>query len=394
MSNYLNQYMAEQSSLIVDKIAKDSRVRGRMSAMIRKGNLPKGTGWSWQNLIVNRSVATAGDWTAVSTPAGSTNNCTPTALDLAPAVTTKTFTAAQKLIRSHKICFTDAMAAYDYEDQIRKFQENMADEVVDQWEDRDMSQYITNCQHKMIANTGLSESTSAFPTTQPSRYLDMTLLNILYTDMLQDGAGSNGKFPTVRGAPQFPIFVSSEQLENVISRDATTRLAFEYAEMGEADNATLLKSWAADRALGGWLFIVNNKMPRYDFVNGAWVERTFYANTATTIGNVANVSAAYRNAQYELVVPFHPDVAVRLTPTPIGSVGGMTSGRAVNFNGDIIWVNAVNTDPSSDEYNPLGNQGRFYAPLMAAYKSENPKFGRAIMVKRCVGFGAQTACYS
>lgn len=386
--------MAEQSSLIVDKIAKDSRVKGRMSAMIRKGNLPKGTGWSWQNLIVNRSTATSGDWTAVSTPDGNSNNCTPTALDLAPAVTTKTFTAAQKLIRSHKICFTDAMAAYDYEDQIRKFQENMADEVVDQWEDRDMSQYVTNCQHKIIANTGLSESTASFPTTQPSRYLDMTVLNILYTDMLQDGAGSNGKFPTVRGAPQFPIFVSSEQLENVISRDATTRLAFEYAEMGEADNATLLKSWAADRALGGWLFIVNNKMPRYDFVNGAWVERSFYANTATTIGNVANVSAAYRNAQYELVVPFHPDVAVRLTPTPIGSVGGMTSGRAVNYNGDIIWVNAVNTDASSDEYNPLGNQGRFYAPLMAAYKSENPRFGRAIMVKRCVGFGAQTACYS
>ena len=396
MSNFLNQYFASQSSLIVDRIAENRRLQGRMSAMIKKGTLPKGQGFNFSNLIMNKSIASGGaGWVSVITPDGTQNNCTPSPGTLNPSITTKTFSPEQRLIRSHKICFVDASGGYLFDEQVTMYQNQLADEVADTWEDKDTTEYIDAASHKMIANGSYSESSSAFPLTQPTRYLDMDFLNRIYVDLLQDGAGRTANYATVRGAPQIPIMVSSEQLENMISRNASMRLAFEYAEMGKGEDSTLLKSWAADRALGGWLFVVNNRMPRYDFVNGAWVQRSFYdSNLATTIGTEATVGAAYRNAQFELVMPFHPDVVHRMMPAPIGAPGGMTSGDTVNYDGTVVWENIKNADTSSDEYNPLGNQGRYYAPLMAAYKSLNPRFGYAIMVKRCIGLGAQTACYS
>lgn len=396
MSNFLDQFFAAQSSLIVDRIAENRRIQGRVSAMIKTGTLPKGQGFNFSNLIYNKSKSSGGaGWVAVITPDGSQNNCTPSPGTLNPSITTKTFSPEQRLVRSHKICFVDASGGYLFDEQVKLYQDQLADEVADIWEEKDTTEYIDAAQHKMIANGSYSESSSAFPLTQPTRYLDMDFLNRIYIDMLQDGAGRTANFATVRGAPQIPIMVSSEQLENMISRNASMRLAFEYAEMGKGEDAQLLKSWAADRALGGWLFVVNNRMPRYDFVNGEWVERSFYdSNQATTIGTEATVGAAYRNAQFEVVMPWHPDVVHRMMPAPIGAPGGDTAGRTVNYNGDAIWVNAVNTDASSDEYNPLQNQGRYFAPLMAAYKSVNPRFGYAIMVKRCVGLGTQAACYS
>lgn len=395
MSNFLDKVLAAQSSLIVDRIAENRRLLGRASALMKKGKMPKGQGFNFSNLIFNRSVSSGGaGWVPVITPDGTQNNCTPSPGTLNPSLTTKTFSPEQRLLRSHKICFVDAEGAYLFDEQVLMYQHQLADEVSDIWEEKDLTEYIDAAAHKMIANGSYSESSSSFPLTQPTRYLDMDFLNHIYTDLLQDGAGRDNVFATVRGAPQIPIMVSSEQLENMISRNATMRLAFEYAEMGKGEEAQLLKSWAADRALGGWLFLVNNRMPRYDFVNGAWVERSFYdSNNATTIGTEATLGAAYKNAQYELVIPWVDDVVERLMPEPIGAPGGGTTGRTVNYNGDVIWVNAVNTDINSDEYNPLGNQGRYYAPMMAAYKTKNPRHGYAIMVKRCVGLGAQAACY-
>lgn len=397
MSNYLDKYFQAQSGILVGKIPQTSRVRGRISPLIRKEQLPSGQGFNWSNVIYERSISSGGaGWVSVATPDGTANNCTPSPATLNPASNVRTFSASQKLIQSNKICFVDASAGYLFEQQVAAIEKNFVDEVADNWEERDTISFIVNAKHKMILNSSMSEndnsSETGWPTTAPTSRLTQDFLDVLYTDLSQDGAEEDGAVGMSNGKAVYPIIMSQEQSANVIGKDSTMRQIFEYAEMGMGKNATLLKSWGVDKELRGWAHIINNKMPRYDLVGGVWTRRSFYSTSAANIGNQAEVSALYRNAAYELVIVWHPDVAVRMTPKPIGSVGGMTSGDAVNYNGDIIWKNIPNADASSDEYNPLSNQGRYYAPLMAAYKAEKPRYGYAILVQRCTGPGTLNPC--
>jgi hypothetical protein len=303
----------------------------------------------------------------------------------------KTYSAYQKLIRSHKICFNDAQAGYLFEQQVRNFERNMVDEVVDNIEERDTISFIQNCKFKMILNSAMSYNTNSsetgWPTTAPTSRLTQDFLDAVHTQISQDGAEEFGAIGMSRGAPVYGVIMSQEQSRNVIGKDSTMLQNYQYADMGMGKNATLLKGWGADKELRGWQHIINNKMPRYDLVGGVWTRRSFYTTETANIGDAAEVSSLYKNAQYELVIIWHPDVAIRQMPSAIGSVGGMTSGSAVNYDGSIIWKNIENADPSSDEYNPLGNQGRYYAPMYFAYKSEYPRYGFAVLVQRATGPG-------
>lgn len=397
MSNYLDQYFEAQAGILVSKIPQTARVRGRISPLMRKEALPKGQGFSWSNIIGERSISSGGaGWVAVATPDGNANNCTPSPATITPATNVKTYSAYQKLIRSHKICFNDAIAGYLWEQQVANFERNMLDDVTDNIEERDTISFITNAKYKMILNSSMSYNTNSsetgWPTTAPTSRLTQDFLDQIHTDLSQDGAEEFGAVGMSRGAAVYSVICSQEQSRNVIGKDATMITNYNFAEMGMGKNATLLKSWGADKELRGWTHIINNKMPRYDLVAGVWTRRTYYSESSAHIGNAADVADLYKNAAYELVILWHPDVAIRQTPAPVGSVGGKTSGDAVNYDGSIIWKNIPNADSSSDEFNPLSNQGRYYAPLYFAYKSEFPRYGYAILVQRCAGPGTLSPC--
>lgn len=397
MSNYLDRYFQSQSGILVGQIPQTTRVRGRVSAMIRKEPLPKGQGFSWSNVIMERSISSGGaGWVAVATPDGNSNNCTPSPATLTPASNVKTYSAYQKLIRSNKICFKDAIAGYLWEQQVKGIEKNFKDEVVDNIEERDTISYIINAKHKMILNSSMSEnnnsSETGWPTTAPTSRLTQDFLDQIHTDLSQDGAEEFGAVGMSRGAAVYPVMMSQEQSRNVIGKDTTMLANFQYAEMGMGKNAQLLKSWGADKELRGWTHIINNKMPRYDLVAGVWTRRSYYTTETANIGDAAEVSALYKGARYELVIIWHPDVAIRQMPDPIGSVGGMTSGDAFKNDGTVIWKNIPNADASSDEYNPLSDQGRYYAPMYFAYKSEYPRYGYAVLVQRCGGPGTLLPC--
>jgi len=390
MATPLDNYFEQDASRLQGKIYEIMRNEGRVSALMEKGELPDGMGFNFNSVVYQRSTGIGGNgWTAVVQEDGSVNNCVPSASVVSPASTLLSYTAEANMIKSAPICFEDARRGYMFEDQVKAIQDNLVAEVTDTWEDKDKEKYFLNSGHKIVYNQSLTETTNGttMPATPATSILTQSLLDMLYVRIIQDGGGKEA-YAKRNGAPLITAIMSMERSRDVIKGDPSVRDDFRWADSGKSDGAVLMQSWGVDRVYGGFMHCIDNRMPRYDFVNGAWVPRPYYTSSATTIGLEANVSAAYTNAEFEDVYLWHPEVVIRQMPKPLGSVGGMTSGQAVNWSGQLLWKNI----PSETE-NPLSNIGKYYAPLQAAWKPAKIRYGYVLRVRRCPQVGILGCSY-
>ena len=382
MATALDQFFLSDASRIEGKIDKVMRVKGRISALLRKDILPDGMGFNFSTVIVNRSTGTGGGWVPVSTPNGTANNCVPTPTIVNPAMTQLTYSAYQTSLYSNDICFRDLAAAYDAKDQLAAIRDNFVGNVVDTWDLQDKALFLQNAGHKIVFNSSLTETTNGttMPATPATSTINQGLLDSLYNRATQDGAGQmTASYAMRQGAPILPLILSQEAHRNLIKGDDSIRNDFRWAQSGkDVDGSVLLQSWGIDREYGGYHHIIDQRMPRWDFVNGAWVNRPFYSNTATTIGEAANVSAAYNAAQFEDLYIFSPDVMTRQVPKPSTSFGSGSSAKAISFNGEVVWLNI----PNKDE-NPFSDIGFFAARLYAAYKPRLTQYGYVVRFLRC-----------
>lgn len=376
----LDQYFLSDASRIEGKVDKIMRVKGRLSALLKKDLLPEGMGFNFSTVIVKRSTGTGGGWVAVSTPDGNGNNCVPTPTIINPAMTQISYSAYQTTQYSNDICFTDLRAAYDAKDQLAAIRDNFVANVVDTWDLQDKALFLQNAGHKIVFNSSLTETTNGttMPATPATSTINQGLLDSLYNRATQDGAGEESAYAKRQGAVILPLILSQEAHRTIIKGDDSIRNDFRWADSGKSDGAVLLQSWGIDREYGGYHHIIDQRMPRWDFVNGEWVNRPFYSNSATTIGDEANVSAAYEAAQFEDLYIFSPDVMTRQVPKPATSFGSGSSAKAISFNGEVTWLNIPNK-----ETNPFSDIGFFAARLYAAYKPRKVQYGYVVRFLRC-----------
>lgn len=385
----LENWFVSDPSRLQGEIYRIQRDVGRVSNLMKKGDLPDGNGFNYVTAVVKRSTPTGGSgWIDVAQEDGSTNNCVPAPSTLNSATTTLGYGLQQKVIFTADICFEDVRRSYAYREQVGAIRENFVAEVVDQWEDRDKAAFFTNSGHKIVFDASRTEGTGAtMPATEPTYVINQDLLDSLYSRILRDGGGREA-YAQSNGQPLLPLIISYEGSRAIIKGSADVRQDFRFADMGKGEDSTLLKSWGVDKAYGGFMHLIDTKMPRFDFVGGAWVEVPFYISEATTIGNQAIVNPAYDNAGYEDAYIWHPEVVKRLVPKPIGSVGADTRGNAVNFNGMIQWLNI----PDKVQ-NPFQNVGFWAASLKAAYKPAKTQYGYVIRYKRCTQITGDTCAY-
>lgn len=371
------------------EIYRIQRDTGRVSALMKKGDLPDGVGYNFVTAVVKRSNPTGGSgWIDVAAEDGTTNNCVPEPSTLNSATTTLSYGIQQKLIFSADICLEDVRRGYQFQEQVGAIRENFVGVVVDQWEDRDKYAFFTNAGHKIVFDSSQTESTGAtMPAVAPDYVINQDLLDSLYVRILHDGGGREA-YAQANGQPLLPLIISYEGSRAIIKGSADVRQDFRFADMGKGGESTLLKAWGVDKAYGGFMHLIDTRMPRYNFVGGAWVEVPFYISTPTTIGDEAIVNPAYTNAEYEDCYIWHPDVVKRLVPKPIGSVGADTRGNPVDFNGAIKWLNI----PDKVQ-NPLSNIGFWAAALKAAYKPAKTQYGYVVRYKRCTQILGDTCAY-
>lgn len=388
----INEMFVQDASRIQGDVYNIMRVRGRVSALIRKDVLPEGMGFNFQTPVTQRSSRTGGSgWVEVQAEDGNGNNCTPTPGVTTSAIDLLSWAAYKRVETSDTICLDDAWSAYNFVEQVSNKRNQFVSTIVDLWEDRDKSQFSRNAYHKIVFDSSLTEGNSTtMPDVEATYQINQNLLDDLYARIIQDGGGEEA-YAVKNGSPVLPLICSSQAHRTLIKGDSGVREDFRFADMGEGGEATLLKNWNVDTYYGGYMHIIDMKMPRYNFVDGAYVEVPFYVEAPATVGTKLVLNPDYVNAEYEDAYIWHPDVVHRMVPKTRTTVGADTNFGGFGYNGEVIWRNPDVLPDGS--VNIMKNMGYWAAQMYAAYKPAKVQYGYVIRFKRCPNISGSGCTY-
>lgn len=393
MADPITDLFATEAVRMMGDVKALGRLKARFSDFVRKGQQPKGAGFNWQSVVYQRTIPTgAVTFNAVQANQGG-NTCVPTPVVINSALNLYNYAATQARVQSQQLCVNDIRAGYMSTQQVEQIRDNFGKNIADIWEDQDRQNYIAVGRYKYCATPLLpfTDTSLNFPLVVPTLPASQALLSYFYRRQNRDGANEyGGAYGYSDNKPIYMIFMESECQENIIKNDAGVRQDFRYAQMGDGNAATLLEPWGIDRPYGGFFHCCDDRMPHYDFVGGAWVERPFFdSENNATIGNDAEVSSLYNNAMYTDLIVWHPQVMERQMPIPMSTGGEDTMFKPVDYSGRIEWLNI----PSLN-LNPYQTIGQWDAWLNAAYRPELIQYGVTIRVSRCVGtFYSFPTCY-
>ncbi len=379
-----NEDFATEALRMQGDVKRIGRVKSVFSELMKKDWLKDGQGFNWQSVTSLRSLPThAVTWTPVQLNDGATNTCNPTPNPVQSSTLIQEWSAFQTAFRSEDICLMDGRFAFNSGEQILNRQKNFQDCIDDAWQEQDRVNYISSCLWKYVATDALdhTQGSTSFPLIPPTNFINQDLMMVFYNRLNRDNAQQDGGAITMRnGRPIFVAVMSSEMQQLIMRSDAGTREDIRFAEMGEGTaGATLTNAFGVDCHFGGFAHVCDDRMPRYDFVNGAWVERPFLAATGTsTLGPAAaEVSALYDNAEFEDIIFWHPAVVERHQLRPLGTLGAGTTYGPCDYVGDITWLNI------QTEENPRNQVGYWRADLMAGYRPQLIQFGIVLRLSRC-----------
>lgn len=383
MPNLTSLFVSDAERL-TGNLDSTGRLKGKFTALIEKDWIPDGSGFNWQSIQIERTKpGTPVTWTAVQPNNGSTNTCLPTPSRVLSATTVQDYSAFSAALESEDICLNDARYAYRFKEQVTLKRENFVNNVFDTWDNRDRERYQTLGRFKYVADNGLTHTTNStsFPLVEPTNFATLNLMRAFHTKLLQDGADkAHGAYGMRNGIPIFLALGDSETIAHMVQSDATTREAINYAYMGTKERHPLLDVWGIERDFAGFYLVADNKMPRYDFVAGDWVERPYYVDAATTVGDSAEVNPEYESAEYTDIIIFNKMVVTREMPRPLTTVGADTRFQAWEYNGDVRWLNIPDRTN-----NPIQSIGNWYAIMQAAYRPRLTRYGISVRVSRCTG---------
>lgn len=384
----VNAYLARESNRITGDIARRGRISSPWVAMLEKDFFPDEMGYTVSRVVYQRTIPTGGAWAPVI-PSGTgeepnpSTACKPSAALLQSRQVTKTASLSEYVVDSDPICISDARSGYRFKDQIREIKNNFEKNVIDLWEDRNRDQYVGALPdaNKLVFNGGalIGGTGGDFDATAPDSQIHQDALDYVRWKMVHDGAGEEGAYGQIDGTPIFTVIMSSEQQRALIKGNPDVRNDYRWAEP-----KALLKPFGVKRVYAGFYHVIDDKAPRWDLVEGAWVQVPFYvANPA----GIAIVNPAYDAAQYEDIIVYHPKVVKCLMQKPLASLGDGTSFRAWDYSGEVQWVNEYDK-----ECNKYRDNGFWSARLRAAYQALIPEYGYAIRVLRCPGALGTTPC--
>lgn len=387
-----NDLFATEALRMMGEVDMIGRYVSRFSALMKKVDLPDGAGFNWQSVLSDNTIPTnAVVWTSVQANDGTNGTCVATANPVKSATKIQNYSAFQTAFKSEDICLLDARYGYLFEQQTENKKKNFQNNIVDAWEEQDRQNYIASSTYKYVAAANLPHTTDSatFPAIAATFPASQEMLEVFGRKLDRSGAEKvGGAWAMKDGRAVYLVLMSSEVQEQIIKTSASTRQDFRFSDEGMGENAVLRKKFGLDRPYGGFFHMIDDRMPRFDFVNGAYLERPFFENAPDSIGTQAVVSGAYENAQYEMLIFWNPNVVERQMPPNMNTVGAGTKFGPINYNGDIEWLNFPT------DCNPRQTIGYWRADLMAAYRPNMVIYGFCLIVNRCVNqLYSFTGCY-
>ncbi len=370
----IDQLLINESDRIGPDIYSKSLNTSPWLKLITKSSWPDELGSEISVMTYQRSLpANSLTWNTLSFNTGDGNNCVPSAEVVNFAQTLRTYNLQQTAIESPKICVNDLRFTLRRKEQLSNVFRILTENTSYAWIERHRDEYVRLSEHKVIATTGLPEATASFPLVAPTSRLTQGILDRTFQKLIRDGAGSVA-YGKENGRPVFTLICSSEVSRSIILDNPSIRDDYRYSSKANE----LLAPLGVERSYSGWYHLNDDFMPRYDFVNGAWVRRMPYAPVATTQGNKWDINPLYEAAAFEDAIVFVNDVMETLIPAPITSPGGNTSFDPVKYSGEWKWLNIQTPDTNPDK-----TIGYFRGILSSGSKPVFPEHGYVIRALRC-----------
>lgn len=371
----LNQQLVEESGRIMPEILRNNLNTSPWLNLINTGPWTHGMGDIHSIMTYERALPdTYPTWTNITANDGTdgSGTCSPSAEDIEFGKTLKQFTLQQTALKSQKFCLKDLINPLIMKQQLQNMIDILGQNTAFFWIERHRDEYVRLCDHKVIANSALTEATAAFPNVAPTSRLTQSMLNKLYNRLDRDG-GSRNPLDRVQGQSVFGLVCSSETSEALIKLNADIRQDYRYSTRANE----LLAPLGIDRVYRNFFHIIDQFPPRWDFIGGVWYRRLPYENQATTYGNSKEVSALYQAAEYEDSMILHQDVYTSLVPRIPNVPDGMEFGPQ-RWGGEFKWRNIPDETCNVDE-----DIGFWRAVFVSSSMPKYTRFGYTIRHKRC-----------
>lgn len=406
----LQDLFTRESGRIVPTIEKRMVGKNIMIDKIERGPFPDGMGYILNTMTVERSFTNTADdavWTPITPSTGSGNAaCLPAVNLLTTGQTLRQFQLVREAIESPDICLEDLRTDFQLSQQLGITVEMFGNGIRWELEKQSLNAYLSNSNYLVNANSNfqnyLTTPIGANPQTgtvgtgiplwdkqyPPTSGLTQGMLDQVYMNLYRDSFG-DGMAGLSDGVPTYALLTAPETSRSLIKDNPDIRNDFRWAWDGMEHKAELMRPYGVSRSYGNFVHVPYAQMPRYDFVNNAWVRRSYWDTTPTTTKGVAPVvSALYLAAQYETSIIFNPKVFRWLVPGSLDAPGGTTRFSTPNyFPATVTWKNIPERNCNPDE-----TIGFFRAVLAMAAQPLHPEYGYCILHKRCAPLLNETNC--
>lgn len=371
---------------------------------VTRSTFPKNAGVTITDFIIGNSEPTSASeaWVDLSLSsnqilAGGARQCAATYIDVDVGYNARTHVPKKIGLAGPVICREDLYFMHKPMQFMGQYYRELVKRAKRTWEQEFQNQYISLAD-KYIARPGgltpIGSSTSwtSIQTTPTSQVTQSILDTVLLT--LMEAGATDADHEFIELGPDGPIFAVSagiDAIQKLLVNETERRTDLRYAQEGQDQKADLMKRLGATRVLKNARFVPNLLPARWSFTPGVGFSRiATWEMVAGTQGTVAQLTSAYKNAQYESMEVLHPQVLIAEMVEP-ESAGLDWSPN--NYMGEWNWKTGGDISTTYC-FDPKKNYGRHFADFMYAPKSLYPEYGASIMFKRCPGDQTFTGCTS
>jgi hypothetical protein len=377
----VNQQLQYESGRIGEMVAAKVIAKDPWNRLVTQEEFPAGMGYALTTLIQERSVipdTSNAAWSDIGPNDGTGSTCNPTEQLLQYARSTKSYNIQQAAVRSPGLCVNDLRVAWQAEQQLAGEYKILVENTGWFWSNRYRDEFIRLAGNKIVVDTtdtytfSTSGSDEPIPASPAQYALDQGMLDAWYLDLNRDNA--EGYYAMVDAMPQYALVCSPETSKYLQKQNADVRQDLRFSS--EVDD--LITPFGTRWAYSGFIHLIDNQAPRYEFVDGEYVRVPFYISVPASYGFKAIVNPAYKTAPYEGSIIYNTNVYTSRVLQTITRPGGNTSFDPVNYRGDFTWLNI-----RDNGCNKLGNQGYFFGIFAQGSEAKRTEWGYLVIHLRC-----------
>jgi len=393
----VNDYLARNDSLFGPYIYNSTRETSPWVRLTPTEAFPEGTGYTHRNIRIEGITAgsSEGDWSAITASSGASINplSAPTLTALQWGQSYTNWSPSYKGYITPCISLDDLKFDHQVVEQVSRVVEQLTqvtDEVLSNRYRYEHARLMPQISCRPGFGTGSIAGVTDTTTdvnkagvAVPTADLHQSLLDTLHVYLLRIGAGrpeSAGGMDN--GVPALDLVCSKEVSDNLIRSSGVASLnngIIDNFHFGNPDE--LLKPLGVTRVFRGYNHVIDNEIPRYNLVAGAFSRVLPFTMTSADSGNKRIFNTAYETAAYELVYvkPRNAMAAAIIKDSTAKDIAGAAfEDHPYYYSMSFFWSNI-----KDNTSNILGKLGRWIGIAAQASHPMYPDRGMTIIRKRC-----------